>query len=240
MDGHWIYAKPLTQPILRIWREDKLEHNIEYVAHTEAIEVVGLLEALDGNQSAQVSALISRAKDWATTLTSKKSSRHLAWINFNCCRWRSIAYLLPALSLSNMFSEDIAKALLQTTLPIMGVERSFPSTMRFSPTTFFDQDFPHPRTENRLSKIAIWMRHSPSNTILGLWFRISYEYLILEINQPGCLFAVDFPKWSFLATECWIKDLWQFVWEHDITLSPPLLATLHIQQINDQYLMPWF
>eukprot|EP00957_Ditylum_brightwellii_P098558 7507797-Ditylum_brightwellii.AAC.1 len=122
----------------------------------------------------------------------------------------------------------------------MGVERSFPNTMRLSPTTFFSLDLPHPRTENGISKLAIWMRQSTSNTILGLWFRISYEYLMLEINQPGHLFAVDYSKWSFLATDYWIKDLWQFVWEHSITLSPPLLATLHIQRINDQYLMPWF
>ena len=122
----------------------------------------------------------------------------------------------------------------------MGVERSFPNTMRFSQKTFFGLGLPYPRTKNGISKIAIWIRHSSSNTILGLWFRISYEYLMLEINQPGCLFEVDFTKWAFLATECWIKDLWKFVWDHNIVLTPPMMATLHIQRINDRFLMPWF
>eukprot|EP00957_Ditylum_brightwellii_P048844 3706013-Ditylum_brightwellii.AAC.1 len=52
-DGHWTYAKPSTPPILKIWGEDNSEHTIDYIKHTKAIEVVGLLQAPDGNQSTQ-------------------------------------------------------------------------------------------------------------------------------------------------------------------------------------------
>jgi hypothetical protein len=239
-DGKWSYICPASSPQLSIQGDDDAGHLIEYVPHTESMEVVGLWQAPDGNSNKQVDALIHKATEWATQLNKNGSSRHLAWINFSCCIWRSIAYPLPATTISMSQGDLISKALLRTSLPMMGIERSFPKDMRFSPKTFFGLDIPHPRTENGISKILLWMRHASSNNLLGIWFRISYEYLMLEINQPGCLFHQDYNKWSFLATDCWLKDMWRFVFEHKIFLHPPPFASLQLQRIHDIYLIPWF
>eukprot|EP00957_Ditylum_brightwellii_P203843 15336475-Ditylum_brightwellii.AAC.1 len=187
-----------------------------------------------------VNELVTRATDWSTTLTSSSSPRNLARLNFNCCIWRSITYPLLALSLSDQQGNDFAKALLQSSLLIMGVERSFPKDMRFSLATFFGLNIPHPCTENSISKISLWIHHSTSNTVLGHYLCTSYKYFLLKINHPGCLFEATYERWSFLATDCWVKDLWRFVYENQIHLRGPPLAISHIKRVNDQFFLPWF
>ena len=198
--------------------------------HTEALEVVGLLQAPDGNQRAQVYTLVSKAYDWSKTVSNSGSPCNLTWISLSCCIWRSIAYALPAMSLSDTDSSDIATALLRTTLPCMGIKQSFPKVMRYAPGTYLGLGIPNPRVENGISKLSLWTRHASSDTVLGKWFCISYEYLQLEINHPGCFFDLDYDRWSFLATNCWIKDLWKFVHHHKITLRGPPTGYLQLQR----------
>eukprot|EP00957_Ditylum_brightwellii_P084346 6414133-Ditylum_brightwellii.AAC.1 len=90
----------------------------------------------------------------------------------------------------------------------MGVERSFPKVMRFSPVTFFGINILDPCTENGISNNSLWICHSTSNTVLCHYLNTSYKYLLLEINHPVCLFKENYERWLFLVTDCWVKDLW--------------------------------
>ena len=135
--------------------------------HTEAVEVVGLLQARDGNQRAQVATLVGKAHDWSKTASNSGLPCNLTWISLSYCILCSIAYALPAMSLSDTDSSDIATALLRTTLPCMGIEQSFPKVMRYTPGTYLGLGIPNPWVENGISKLSLWTRHASSDTVLG-------------------------------------------------------------------------
>eukprot|EP00957_Ditylum_brightwellii_P012165 918473-Ditylum_brightwellii.AAC.1 len=53
VNDRWTYASPAFPPVLRIKGEDAQGHIIDYVHHTEPLEVVGLLQSPNGCQKAQ-------------------------------------------------------------------------------------------------------------------------------------------------------------------------------------------
>eukprot|EP00957_Ditylum_brightwellii_P179212 13652927-Ditylum_brightwellii.AAC.1 len=67
INDQWTYTTPQSTPVLKIKGEDSEGHTITFVPHTEPLEVVGLLQAPDGNQRAQVATLVGKAYDWSKT-----------------------------------------------------------------------------------------------------------------------------------------------------------------------------
>jgi hypothetical protein len=65
------------------------------------------------------------------------------------------------------------------------------------------------------------------------------EQLQLELGTPGYLLQLDYSILGKLATDCWIKTIWEFAWtnEIDITDTGP---SLELYRWNDQYLMEEF
>eukprot|EP00957_Ditylum_brightwellii_P192742 14675959-Ditylum_brightwellii.AAC.1 len=63
--------------------------------------------------------------------------------------------------------------------------------------------------------------------------------ILLKVGYPVHLFVLDYNRFEALVTSCWIKDLWSFVSDFNISLNnntPPLYP----HHEHDAFLIPLF
>eukprot|EP00957_Ditylum_brightwellii_P153497 11682447-Ditylum_brightwellii.AAC.1 len=63
-----------------------------------------------------------------------------------------------------------------------------------------------------------------------------YEQLALKVGCPSHIFMLLFNVYGALATSCWLKDLWHFLWEQKIQLTFPI-PSFYQQQDHDNFLI---
>jgi hypothetical protein len=88
-------------------------------------------------------------------------------------------------------------------------------------------------------KIWIAIQHGDAPTITGNQLRASMELHTIEIGLPGHLLTQSFAQFGHLATNSWLKQLWEFCSESNIqvTATTPQLA---LARVNDAFLMQQF
>jgi hypothetical protein len=73
-------------------------------------------------------------------------------------------------------------------------------------------------TEVTAATLNSFLQHYGSNTNIGITLLVALEYLQLEIGVDDCAFHYDFDTWGHLATDSWVKALWEKVDKLGITL----------------------
>ena len=74
----------------------------------------------------------------------------------------------------------------------------------------------------------------------GHLLQITLETCILEVGMGRNIFALDYDKFGFLATDSWIKQLWKFCHDHQIKIVDNHTPYPNIQRENDVYLTEIF
>ena len=54
--------------------------------------------------------------------------------------------------------------------------------------------------------------------------RVSIESFKLELGVTGSLFSKNYDVYGHVATDCWTKHLWRFLFEHDIEVDEDTLG----------------
>jgi len=63
------------------------------------------------------------------------------------------------------------------------------------------------------------------------------ELLQLEVGISSPILQADFHRWGALATDCWVKSLWRFVWAAKIQVISPSNNTFRFQRQGDACIM---
>jgi len=85
---------------------------------------------------------------------------------------------------------------------------------------------------------ALQFRHSSDN-LTGKLIQGSTKTRMLELGMPENPFQLDYNILHLLATNMWIKTLWQFQHQHSIQIEIDL-PKLNTAWMNDQFLMTNF
>ena len=72
---------------------------IERKRHTEAMEAVGVWQDVANTKNAQLEHLITKIHSIHEMMESRPLTRDLAWTGLRQAIWKSIEYVLPAMSL---------------------------------------------------------------------------------------------------------------------------------------------
>jgi len=141
--------------------------------------------------------------------------------------WPSLRYPLGVTTFSPSQAHQAISRLYQTLLPRLGVNRHFPLALRYASPQYLGLGLPNPSWEQGISSLRLFLEHINGWSSESTLIRMSLEYLQLELGTASNPFALPYDTWSFLATDCWVKTLWRFVDEAQITLSPltPLLPS---------------
>ena len=62
------------------------------------------------------------------------------------------------------------------------------------------------------------------------------ENLQLELGVAGCPFNYDFKIWGELATDTWVKLIWERIWHFDLSLEVDY-KTLEMPRVQDKCIM---
>jgi hypothetical protein len=99
--GQWLYASTVSQPgTLTIPVPNGDPVLITRHEPSEAIKVVGVMQALDGNMTAQLETLQQKADQWGEQIRDGWIPRNLARKALDMMIWPSLRYPLPASNLT--------------------------------------------------------------------------------------------------------------------------------------------
>jgi hypothetical protein len=102
--------------------------------------------------------------------------------------------------------------------PAVGICRSFPRTLVFSPIKYLGLGIKHLYTSQEISRIKDILLHTYKDTTTGHLYRNTTENLLLEVGMKDALQSLSFPKYSNSATNSLIKSTWEFLYENNLEM----------------------
>jgi hypothetical protein len=239
--NRWRYARLEECPgVISIRDIDGLSRvELERLDIHEAKETLGVWIAMDGNQHAQTQALIALANLWADRVRTGKFSPAEAWYSLQYCIMKSLEYPLMATSMSKKQCDDIMKPIRSAALSALGSNRHLSLVVVHGPQRYQGMGIPDLWTVQGILKLWITIQHGDALTITGHQLRASMELHTLEIGLPGNLLQQDYSIYGQLATNSWLKHLWEFCADSNIqvTTTTPQLS---LARTNDEFLMLQF
>jgi len=73
--------------------------------------------------------------------------------------------------------------------------------------------------EATAASLNLFLQHYGTDTSLGTYLTTSIENMQLELGVAGCPFQYDFKIWGDLATDTWVKSLWERIQHFDLSLE---------------------
>jgi hypothetical protein len=208
---------------------------VRRIPTNHAEETLGVWIAPDGNMITQVKKLLDKALQWADQMRTGVIRKDETWLALHSTIWRTLSYPLNAVNITNAHWEKIMFPIINFALPAMGVCRKFPRDLVFSSYKFAGMGIRHLHTLQEIARLTDILHHTYINSTMGLLYRTSWEYLILEIGISHDISAVNYNKYKMLATNSLVKNTWEFLQTHGITLSHDISVPKNT--LNDYILM---
>jgi hypothetical protein len=131
--------------------------------------------APDGNTKQQVNNMREAAVKWSDAMCTGKISKSDAWVALTSTIWSTLMYPLPALNLTKKQCKFIMSPILNYALPAVGICRSFPRTIVFSPIKYLGLGIKHLYTLQEISRIKDILLHTYRDTTTGRLYRNTTE-----------------------------------------------------------------
>ena len=199
-----------------------------------AMEAVGVWQDATGSNTKQLDVLLDKIRYFHTAMEKKPLPRKLCWISLKGALWRSIDYVLPAISLSKQQCTRLASELYRPLLPKLGCNRNYPKLLRYNAAHFMGLGLMDPYVQQGLAKLNLFQTHASSDSITGQLILSLMEHHQLEIGTFSPFLQLPYAEFSFLTTSSWLTELWEFINEFDIHLRSDDMTTLHGLRINDK------
>ena len=100
----------------------------------------------------------------------------------------------------------------------MGIIRSIASIYRYAPRSMNGLGLPHIFVEQGCHHIKSLLSHINTGTKLGISMTAQLEACAIEIGSTNPMFTLPFVHWEYLLTECWMKNIWQFIDKYGIEI----------------------
>ena len=238
-EGQWELSEEIPPPI-HILADDGRAIDIEYKLPGDATKAVGVWQDLKGSSSKQLQEMITKVRQAHRDMTHSPMPRHLNWIGLRQSIWKSIEYVLSATTFTKEEAALLAKELYRPLLPKLGCNRNFPLLLRYNSSYLLGLDLRDPYVEQGLKKLDILITHGGLGSMTGKFLQTSIEHHMLEIGSFTPFFSIPFKSHECLSTPTWLTVLWEFISDHDITLSNATNISLSPFRRNDRALMDIF
>jgi hypothetical protein len=192
---------------------------VRRIETNHAEETLGVWIAPDGNNNTQFQKMKAKSQEWADNMRTGVIRKDETWLALQSTIWCTFCYPLNCLNLTKEQCQHIMGPVINYALPAMGVCRKFPRDLVFSPTQYCGLGIKHIHTLQEIARIKDILHHTYLNTITRKLYRMSFEFLILELGMNTNLALLDYNKYKHLATSCLVKSTWKFLYDHNITLQ---------------------
>ena len=104
-------------------------------------------------------------------------------------------------------------------LPKAGICRHTPRALIYGDKEHQGLGLHNLYTTMGINRIQAFMDHIWHKTVTGDLMRISLESLKLELGIEGSLFECDYELYGHLATDSWMKHVWEFAYNNSIKIN---------------------
>ena len=183
---------------------------IKRLKSSEAVENLGLFSRPDGNNLPHIQQLQGRVSEWTTLVKQGHLPTRSVWASYTHQLWSGLKYGLGASSAPLAQLDSALGTADFYLLSKLGVMRSIKTPVRYIPSYFGGMGLFSITTETTSATINSFLQHYGTETPLGITLHAALvEYLQVEIGVRGCPLTYDFGIWGELATDSWVKSLWE-------------------------------
>jgi len=205
---------------------------------TSPRQYLGVLQTADSNDSFQLDKMYKDVLTWNQQIAASKM---LPLFNLQALLnriHRTLAYPLPALTLSKEKLEKLSNKLSSNSIHKCNICRTFPIDFRYLPHKYHGLNLPDLYLEQHMGQIKELISHSTSQGVLGQQIRLSLESIQMELGVNDLFFNYPYNVYNhLLITPSWMTSIWRFLrtqglnihgWSHK--LSPTRKNDLSIME----------
>jgi ribonuclease HI len=236
-NGH-PYLKDLTPlPLTIINSASGLRQIIQEKATSESHRTLGVRLTPNGTWQDEINYLQNKADKIAFRIQKAKCTRNDARILERCVYRPSLTYSLEVTNLSRKECDTIQSKAISHILAKSGYNRHMPRSVVFGPSSLGGIGFTDLYTEQGVSHIHSYIRHTRANDTIGKMMKIALDQLQLTagigqhiLQQPS---HHDF---SYTGAQ-WMCALHLFLYKHNLAITTPNAYKPTTRRINDQLLI---
>ena len=184
--------------------------------------------------------------EWTTNVKNSNLPPRLVWLSYEAQLWAGLKYGVGTTSatleqLENKKvngKEDGLGTRDHKILSRLGICRSCDVPWRYIPASHGGMELKNLTAEATAASLNLFLQHYGTDTSLGTYLTTTIENLQLELGVTGCPFQYDYSVWNGLATDSWIKSLWERIDKFDLFLELDY-NTLDLPRENDRPIMEW-
>lgn len=122
----------------------------------------------------------------------------------------------------------------------MGIHRTFPGEVEVLPYYFLRLSVPEPFVESRIAQIITFINNMGSETLTSKFITFAVQLLQIETGQTDTILLQNYNRLQNLATDSWIKLLWEFVIGQNIQIKSPKRLIPNQIRVNDTVIINEF
>ena len=153
---------------------------------------------------------------------------------------KTLEYPLLALTLQYKECHQVMAIVCKGLLDSSRISISMPNEVIFGPKDDGGFQLNHLYTTQGIFHIEKLLKFLPSNTMTGRLQRVSLQLCILEVGIGRNIFQLSYNLFEFLLSESWIKQVWKFADENDITIIDRVTEFPLPSRQGDVFLMEAF
>jgi len=188
---------------------------------------------LDG----QIECMLGKIEDFGKAFQDSWVPRKMAWMGLQTMIWPSVTFLLAACTFSPQECEELTKELWILMVSKLGIARSFPHAYLHAPLCLQGLNFPHAEIEEGIWHTGKMLTHGDTGSPTSQWLMLNLEQVQLEVGIGMPLLESPYEQYRYLCTDSWIKVLWCFISEYDITLEDRTFKLPLLQWEGDEFFM---
>ena len=224
-----------TPPPVTLPQPDGTDVPIAYKSVSTPTEAVGVWQDVDGSSGKHVDSMIKKIRHAHTALETSSLPSELMWVGFRQAIWRSLAYGLPAVTISDKQSKQLAKEIYRPLLSKLGCNRNYPLALRYNPPCMLGLGLYDPYVEQGIAKLEHFTTLGGHNNLTGSLIRTLQEQHQLEIGYFNNFLNLPYKLFHKFTPSSWITEVWEFCDTHKIQLhhsSPHKLSPLRENDVE--------
>jgi len=220
-NGKWKYEDAGTDIALTVRDKNNVERILPTAKSSEAMKMVGVHLAPDGNESEQLTQLCKKAQKWANQIIRSPLDDGAVWIALHQTITRGIEYPLAATTLDQ---QALNRALVQVrsvALPRSGFTRKFPHAVLYGPVAVQGLGLPDPYIYQYCRHVQDIVSQGWRGTPTGQLIKANLEAIKVEAGLYDHLFDQDLTVTWFNTTNSWVIETYKFCRQRDIVFEEP-------------------
>jgi hypothetical protein len=162
-----------------------------------------------------------------------------AWTALHTRVMKTLLYAVPAMSITSGQNAHIMAPILMSSLNAIGIQRYLPRSVVYAPLQYQGLAVPNLYVESGIQHVVLLLQETHGLTQTGKLLILSLEAMKVEIGVGGSVLTQSFSRYGCLATRSWVKNTWQFLAEHNMTIADQV-GDLALRRQGDSYLMEAF